>query len=423
MTAGPRAQDWFWFFALVALWGTAFAITKVAVASVDPALTTTGRLWIGAALLIAWCRWKGERLPPLWPRPDPLWLWLAALGFFGNAAPFFLIASGQTRIDSALAAILTAAMPLMTAALAHAFVHGEHMTWRKAAGLTLGFGGVAVLVGPSALRDLGGPATLAQFAVLAGAFCYAVNVVVARRTPSASPRVVAAGMVLAAAVMATPFGVAAGVAASAPSPAALAAVAALGLGATGVAAIVYMQLVRSAGPTFLAQANFLTPVTGVAVGWRCRAACRRRPVGHEAARPAGRSGSARRCRRAPGPRPVPSSVPPARFIRPGPSLGPAQSAKARRCQAERTDADYGRRRTAGRWPAAAAWPLAHHPGNPVGQAGGVDPVAVEQIERAARQTDQHGRGRQPVARAQAARRQALGAVPPAPQAGQLDQAV
>ncbi len=267
MTAGPRAKDWIWFFSLVALWGTAFAITKLAVAGASPAVVTMGRLWIGAVLLLVWCARCGERLPRLLPRPDPAWLWLAALGLFGNAAPFFLISSGQTRIDSALAAILTAAMPLMTAALAHAFVAGERATWRKSAGLTLGFVGVAVLVGPAALTDLGGAATVAQFAVLGGAFCYAVNVVVARRAPDLSARVVAAGMVTAAAVMMTPFGVAAAVSGPAPGWSSLAAIAALGVGATGVAAIVYMQLVRSAGPTFLAQANFLTPVTAVAVGW------------------------------------------------------------------------------------------------------------------------------------------------------------
>jgi drug/metabolite transporter (DMT)-like permease len=229
-------------------------------------VVTAGRLWIGAAFLIAWCARCGERLPPLLPRPDPLWRWLIALGLFGNAAPFFLITLGQTRVDSGLAAILTSTMPLMTAGLAHAFVPGEHLTWRRAGGLALGFAGVALLVGPAALADLGGASTLAQFAVLGGALCYAINAVVARRAPGASPRVVAAGMVFTAAVMMTPFALihAAG---PTPNPGAIAAILALGLGSTGVAAVVYMHLIRSAGPSFLAQTNFLTPVTAVAVGW------------------------------------------------------------------------------------------------------------------------------------------------------------
>src|SRR6187551_1553050 len=101
-----RVKDWLLLFALVAMWGSAFMFMKIAVASVPPATLAAGRLVIGASVLLAVVHARGLRLPAL----GNTWRQYALLAAVGNAVPFYLIAWGQQRIDSALAGILIAVM-------------------------------------------------------------------------------------------------------------------------------------------------------------------------------------------------------------------------------------------------------------------------------------------------------------------------
>ena len=133
-----RPRDWALLFALVAMWGSAFMFIKIAVAHVPPATIAAGRLAIGAVVLLIVIRAMGLRLPPF----SGVWRQYAVLAFVGNALPFYLIAWGQRGIDSALAGILIAFMPLATLVLAHYFVRGEQVTRARAIGFVLGFIGI-----------------------------------------------------------------------------------------------------------------------------------------------------------------------------------------------------------------------------------------------------------------------------------------
>ncbi|MCG8442697.1 MAG: EamA family transporter [Caulobacterales bacterium] len=266
MTA-PSAQDWLRLLVLVVLWGSAFALVKVGVSGAPPDLLVASRVWIAAALMWAWLRVSGHRLPPLTPRPDRLWLWFAALGFSGTVAPFLLVSVGQTRAPSALAGVLMAMVPILTALFAHIAVPAERLTPRRWAGFLVGFAGVAYLIGPDIFSQAAGAPLWAQALILLAAACYALNAVMATRSPPAPPLVTAAGMVIAAAVMLTPLGLAAALRSGPPTAASLAAIFALGIGATAIAAIVMMQIVRSAGPGFLSLVNYIVPIFALALGW------------------------------------------------------------------------------------------------------------------------------------------------------------
>jgi drug/metabolite transporter (DMT)-like permease len=265
MRVRHTAYEWTLLFLLVVMWGTSFLFTKIAVASVPPATLVALRLSIAAIVLTVIAYVAGLRLPP----PGAIWFRFFSLGFVGNAVPFFLISWGQERIDSGLAGILMAIMPLATLVLAHFWVHGEHMTRRKLAGFALGFVGIVVLTGPEALVQLGGTATdiARQLAVLGGALCYAVNAIMARRLPAMHVLVVSAGVTLMASALMVPVAVIVDV----PwrlSPSALSAAAAvwLGLVSTATATIVYFRIIISAGPTFLSLINYLIPVVALVAG-------------------------------------------------------------------------------------------------------------------------------------------------------------
>jgi len=258
-------SHWLLLLALVAMWGSAFMMTGIAVRGFTPATLVSVRLAIAALLLIGFVVLRGARFPA----SRRFWLFGLAIALVGNCVPFWLISFGQQRIDSGLAGILMGIMPLTTMVLAHFFVRGERLNGTKAAGFALGFVGLVVLIGPDALLQLRGEGTalLYQLAVLGGAICYAINAIVARHRPPADPLVAAAGVMLAGSVIMLPLGGPAlpeQLAAAAPGP--LAAMLALAVVATAIATVVFLKLVTLAGPSFTSFINYLIPIWALLMG-------------------------------------------------------------------------------------------------------------------------------------------------------------
>ncbi len=258
----PGPLEWALLVALSLMWGTAFGFTRVAVETLPPTTVVASRVLIAALLLTLVARALGLRLPD-----RSLWSRLALLAAAGNALPFFLIAWGQQRIDSGLAGILMAVMPLATLGLAHAFVPGERLTGAKLTGFGLGLAGVAVLVGPAVLRDLGGAESTAQLAVLGGALSYAINAILSRRLPVMHPIVSSAGVMWMATLIMLPIALLRDRAALADGALdSLLATLALGLIATAAGTVTYFRLIVSSGPTFVSGTNYLIPLVAVGVG-------------------------------------------------------------------------------------------------------------------------------------------------------------
>jgi drug/metabolite transporter (DMT)-like permease len=252
--------------ALTLLWGSAFLFTKLAVSTVPPTLVVVGRLAVATLLLVPLALAVARRLP----MDRRLWLFLAAIALFGNALPFSLITWGQDSIDSGLAGILMAVMPLATLSLAHFLVPGERLTPYRVGGFLLGFSGVVVLMGPEALVELvdGGGHLLPMLAVLGGAVCYAISAILARLRPASDAFSSAAATTLMATLMITPFLLGGGPASDLQDASLVSVLSILILGvfSTAVAAIIYFRLVKSAGPAFVSQLNYLIPLWAVAIG-------------------------------------------------------------------------------------------------------------------------------------------------------------
>ena len=115
----------------------------------------------GIMLLVV--RLSGRRMP----RSGRTWAGFLVLGALNNFIPFSLIAWGQVHITSGLASILNATPPLFTAVVAHACAE-ERLAAHRIGGVLLGLVGVAVLIGPDALRHLGA-STLGELAIVGAA--------------------------------------------------------------------------------------------------------------------------------------------------------------------------------------------------------------------------------------------------------------
>lgn len=252
--------------ALTVLWGSAFSLTKVAVGGLPPELVVVGRLAVACLLLLSLVLVTARRLPS----GRSLWIAYLLIALFGNALPFSLIAWGQTFIDSGLAGILMAVTPLMTLGLSHYFVAGERLTPHRALGFLAGFAGVVVLMGPEALAEIanGGGDLLPMLAVLGGAASYAIAAVLARLRPESDALSSAAATTLLATAMTLPFalGVGARPGPVAPGAAHWTAISALGLFSTATATVIYFRLIRTAGPAFVSQINYLIPLWALLVG-------------------------------------------------------------------------------------------------------------------------------------------------------------
>jgi drug/metabolite transporter (DMT)-like permease len=254
--------EWVLLVVLSVLWGGSFFFAKLALVAVGPLTLTTARVGLAALALLVFIGARGIELP----RGRATWGALAVMGALNNAIPFSLIFSGQTRIDSALAAILNATTPLFTVLLAHFLTRDERLTTLRATGVGVGFAGAIVLIGPSALAGVGADA-LAQSTVLAAACSYAVAGIFGRRFRDLAPSAAAFGMLASAFVLMVPIAVLVERPALVlPGAVPLAAILGLAFLSTALAYLIYFRILAAAGATNLLLVTFLIPVSALLLG-------------------------------------------------------------------------------------------------------------------------------------------------------------
>ena len=269
-TAGMiRAQmnrsDWLILLILAAIWGGAFLFIGIAVRHVPPLTYVWLRLTIGAAGLWAYLLIRGERMS----LPREVWGAILLLALLNNAIPFALFGWGQTHIASGLASILNATTPIWGVAVAHFLTADERMSPRKLAGVLLGFGGVATMIGPSLLSSIGTNA-LAQLACVVASLSYALAAVWARRFKrlAISPFSVTTGQLTAGAIMMFPvsFAVDQPWANAMPPLGAWGAIVALALVCTAFGYVLYFRLIERAGATNALLVTLLVPPVAIVLG-------------------------------------------------------------------------------------------------------------------------------------------------------------
>lgn len=265
MNTHRSLSDWALFLLLSSFWASAFAMTKVAVDGLPASVIIPLRLGSGALCMwiLMWVR--GEKLPPFSNRHA--WLTIIGLGTIGTALPFYLITLGQKTIDSSLAALLISGAPLFTAVIAHFRFADEQITGAKVLGLIVGFAGVALLLGPDALKGFGNANLIAQLLVLGGAFCYAVNSIIARAGPDIPATVMPVGFLTVAALFSLPMLAVTDWSDVHFTTANTAAVIGLGIVPTAAAGILLMYLVARTSATFIALTGYVIPILTAILGY------------------------------------------------------------------------------------------------------------------------------------------------------------
>lgn len=247
---------------LAVLWGSNFAWIKIALDAFTPAQLTFARMLLGALVLLAVIALTHDRLPS----DRHTWAHLTVAALVSNAAPYYLFALGETRVDSSIAGVLNATTPLWTLALVAAIRHLETIRPAQIAGFILGLTGCVVLFAPWNANIID---PLGAFYCILAAISYAISYAYMARylTPKTiTPTALAASQLIAA----TGWTLLALVINPGPppdfAPPAWIALAVLGIIGTGFAYIINYALIRTEGPTGASVVTYVVPFVSLALG-------------------------------------------------------------------------------------------------------------------------------------------------------------
>lgn len=256
-----KTKHWIIFLILGAIWSSSFLWIELAIREVGPVTLVAYRVLFGLIFGIIFLFIQKVQFP----RTLKEWSPLLILGLTNLAIPFFLISWGQLSIDSGVASILDATVPLFSILASHFLLDDDKMTTSKVAGLLVGFAGVVLIM----LKDIQTSSSLlGQLAVIVACMFYAGSGIFVRKVTENIPAtlrsigsLVSATVVMwiASFIFEAPIKI--------PTlPITWIALAWLGILGSGVAFMLAFYLIHEIGPTRTSMVTYLFPLGGVSLG-------------------------------------------------------------------------------------------------------------------------------------------------------------
>jgi drug/metabolite transporter (DMT)-like permease len=248
---------------LAAFWGASYMFIKVADRAFEPATMIMFRLLIASSVLLlvlavqrGWRRTLDEMRRLGWEG--------FALGFVNGAIPFTLIAWGEKHIDSGVAAIANASMPIFVVLLAIRWKPSETVRGLRLVGFVVGLVGVGVLAGVHPKGGWWGVA--GTMAVVVASVAYAVGSLWGQRlVERTSGLVLAASSMVGGLAVLLPLGLWQ-LPSDVPGWKETGSVVALAVIGTALAQIIAYRALRSDGAARLSLVTYLLPVTALFYG-------------------------------------------------------------------------------------------------------------------------------------------------------------
>ncbi len=258
-----KTKHWIVFIALGIIWSSSFLWIKIGVQEASPMVLVAFRMLFGALSATAVAVYQKLE----WPRDWKTWGIYAVLGPASLAIPIFLISWGEQTIDSAVASILNATVPLFTLVIAHFVLHDDKMTPQKVIGLLIGFVGIVILLSEDLLASEHSSA-LGQAAVILASLFYAGTAVWARKvTQHVIGAVRAAAPLITAAIAMWAIGpLLDGPFILPVLPITWIAALWLGILGSGIATIMSYYLIHEIGPTRATMVTYIFPPGGLLLG-------------------------------------------------------------------------------------------------------------------------------------------------------------
>ena len=251
---------------MTVIWGASFLWIKIAVLDIGVMSLVSFRLAFAVLGLLPIVAVKRPRVP----RDARTWWAILVVGLTSTTIPWLCISWAEKSIDSALATVLNAMVPIFTIFMAHYALHDDRITFWRVIGLVLGFGGVALLT------QSGGQASGSEreaqlsgiLAMLVSGIAYSASTVVARRylRHLSSLEIAHYSMLISAVLTWILLFVTIGSPTVPDAPAVWVAVMWLGVLGAGIASYIFYFVLHQVGPTRASLITYLIPPIGVALG-------------------------------------------------------------------------------------------------------------------------------------------------------------
>ncbi|HRJ76858.1 MAG TPA: DMT family transporter, partial [Anaerolineales bacterium] len=242
---------------------SSFLWIKIGVQEVGPMSLVAFRMLFGALTPGVIAYFQGIPFSRDWKD----WGIFAIFGPLSLAIPVFLISWGEQTIDSAVASILNATVPLFTLIIAHFWISDDRITFQKTLGLLIGFAGVVILMSKDLIASQHA-SIIGQVAVILASLFYGLSAVGIRKYTTHINNVMrGVGLLTTSAILMwivgpifeRPFEI---------PQLQITWIAALWLGilGSGLAMIMMYYLIHEIGPTRASLVTYLFPVGGVLLG-------------------------------------------------------------------------------------------------------------------------------------------------------------
>jgi len=238
------------------IWGLPYLFIRVAVEHISPGTLVFLRTGVASLVLLPLALARRELMPVL-----SRWKWLMVFAGIEVMLPWLLLSDAERHLNSSLAGLLVAGVPLVGAVAARFSAHGDRVNRIQLVGLLIGVVGVASLVGLD-FSDLDLFA-LAEMGVVT--ICYAGGPIILARSLSDLPGlgVIAAALVVSA-IGYLPFAIV-----EPPrslSRPVISSVIILALVCTAAAFVLFFALIAEIGPTRATVITYVNPAVAVALG-------------------------------------------------------------------------------------------------------------------------------------------------------------
>jgi len=246
------------------IWGSQYVFNAIALQEFSPFALTAWRMFIGfITLSILIYIIPSQKVQSLVLNKQIVGLFVL-IGAVEAAIPFWLIGFGQMRISSSAAAIIMGMIPMLTLQLELTFKKGHKTSFYEIIGMTLAFVGLIVLVDPSA-DDFSGSA-IGYIAIFMAASCFAIALILMEKIPKEISSVHATRFILG--VYAVPMLVIWFYTNDAmpTEMSSILSVLVVGIFSSGIVYILYLDLIRTTGPTFTSLSNYIVPLVGTFMG-------------------------------------------------------------------------------------------------------------------------------------------------------------
>jgi len=183
------------------------------------------------------------------------------IGILNTALPFTLFSYASLKLGAGSLSILQATVPILTALLLFSLYRNE-FSFKKLAGVLVGFAGLFVLVGPSSSLD-----TFSGILCVVASMSYAVAGIYLAKTPEKlSNSFIGMGSIIVGAIIMLPFLLNSTSSLSTISSTSWLYLALLGIINTSLAYVIFIKLIKRIGPINASYVTYFVPLSSISLG-------------------------------------------------------------------------------------------------------------------------------------------------------------